>query len=231
MQLGLNKLPWYGVMLVALGIGGAGMVSYHYLYAGFPRAFSEIVPIGESEGTIRSSLAEKELQLARERQDIQKGLDAERRLVEFREELKNLERQFNDLKVVLPDKRDVADMLRRIQTLATQSSLVVKVFRPQAVVSKTLHQEWPMALELNGTYHDLARFFDHVSKVPRIINVGGIQIKSKPATENAGDGNTITAQCTATTFVLLDKPNPGARKPGSIQRPGAAAPRAPATAQ
>ncbi|MEO5824148.1 MAG: type 4a pilus biogenesis protein PilO [Vicinamibacteraceae bacterium] len=231
MHLGLNKLPWYGAMLIAVAIGGAGMVSYHYLYAGFPRAFSEIVPIGESEGTLRASLAEKEVQLARERQDIQRGLDAERRLVDFREELKQLERQFNDLKVVLPDKRDVADMLRRIQTLATQSSLVVKVFRPQAVVSKQLHQEWPMALELDGTYHDLARFFDHVSKVPRIINVGSIAIKGKPSTNTVGDGTTITAQCTATTFVLLDKPGPATRKPGTIQRPGAAAPRAPATAQ
>jgi type IV pilus assembly protein PilO len=231
MQLGLNKLPWYGAMLIALAIGGAGAISYHYLYAGFPQAFSAIVPIGEGAGTLRASIVEQETQLARERQDIQKGLDAERRLVDFREELKNLERQFNDLKVVLPDKRDVADMLRRIQTLATQSSLVVKVFRPQAVVSKQLHQEWPMTLELNGTYHDLARFFDHVSKVPRIINVGGIAIKSKPAAENVGDGTTITAQCTATTFVLLDKPAAPPRKPGTIQRPGAAAPRAPATAQ
>jgi len=102
MQLGLNKLPWYAAMLIALGIGGAGTISYHYLYAGFPRAVSEILPIGESDGTLRASLSEKEMQLARERQDIQKGLDAEKRLVDFREELKNLERQFNDLKVVLP---------------------------------------------------------------------------------------------------------------------------------
>ena len=89
-----------------------------------------------------------------------------------------------------------------------------------------------MALELDGTYHDLARFFDHVSKVPRIINVGGIGIKAKTAAESvATGGSTITAQCTATTFVLLDKPGPVSRKPGTIQRPGAAAPRAPATAQ
>jgi type IV pilus assembly protein PilO len=228
MQLGLNKLPWYGVMLVALGVGGAGTISYHYFYAGFPKVVSDILPIGESEGSLRSALAESETQLARERQDIQKGLDAEKRLVDFREELKSLEGQFNDLKVVLPDKRDVADMLRRIQTLATQSSLVVKVFRPQAVVSKQLHQEWPMSLELEGTYHDLARFFDHVSKVPRIINVGGIAVKGKPAKDTVADGTTITAQCTATTFVLLDKP---VGKPGTIPRPGAAAPRAPATAQ
>ena len=88
-----------------------------------------------------------------------------------------------------------------------------------------------MTLELDGTYHDLARFFDHVSKVPRIINVSGISVKGKSQKET-NDGTTITAQCTATTFVLLDKPAAGGpRKPGSIQRPGAPAPRAPATAQ
>jgi type IV pilus assembly protein PilO len=228
MQLGLNKLPWYGAMIIAGVIGGAGMGAYHYFYAGFPAAVADVLPFGDGGETLRASLKDKEMPLARERQDIARGLAAEKRLVEFREELKLLERQFNDLKVVLPDKRDVADMLRRIQTLATQSSLVVKVFRPQAVVNKTLHQEWPMALELDGTFHDLARFFDHVSKVPRIINVGGIAIKGKPEKDNV-DGTTITASCTATTFVLLDKPVAGSRKPGQIPRPGAPAPRAPAT--
>ena len=91
-----------------------------------------------------------------------------------------------------------------------------------------------MTLELDGTFHDLARFFDHVSKVPRIINVGSIGIKGKPAKDAVADGTTITAQCTATTFVLLDKAAMPADKPGKAgktQRPGAAAPRAPATAQ
>jgi hypothetical protein len=64
-----------------------------------------------------------------------------------------------------------------------------------------------------------------VSKFPRIINVGNISIRNY---ENGPPGVTITAQCTATTFVLLDKPNPAARKPGTIQRPGTPAAKAPA---
>jgi type IV pilus assembly protein PilO len=222
MALGLNNLPWYGTMILAGAIGAAGVGSYHYFYAGFPAAVAEVLPIGESSGTLRAGLVTLETDLAKERQEIQKGLEAERRLVEFREELKDLERQFNDLKVVLPDKRDVADMLRRIQTLATQSSLVVKVFRPSAVVNKEVHQEWPMSLELEGNYHDLARFFDQVGKVPRIINVGGIAIagtKDKTPT----DPMTISAKCTATTFVLLDEPPPAADPKGKGKRGGRAA--------
>ena len=186
------------------------MGSYHYLYAGFPRAVSESCRSARATARCAPASPTRKCSSPASARTSQKGLAAEKRLVEFREELKTLERQFNDLKVVLPDKRDVADMLRRIQTLATQSSLVVKVFRPQAVVSKQLHQEWPMALELDGTYHDLARFFDHVSKVPRIINVGGIAHQEQGREGRRRDGTTITAQCTATTFVLLDKP---ARRP------------------
>jgi Tfp pilus assembly protein PilO len=64
-------------------------------------------------------------------------------------------------------------------------------------------------------------FFDRISKFPRIINVSELSIKAK--TEPSAN-STITAECTATTFVLLDqskvpvKPRPGA--PGAA-RPGA----------
>jgi type IV pilus assembly protein PilO len=210
MNLGLNKLPWYGQVLLFAVIGGGGIYAYHYFFG----------------AGLRQELKTKETQLAREHQDIAKGRAAEKRLGEFRAELADLEARFETLKAVLPEQRDVADMLRRIQTLATGSSLVVKAFRPQAVANKQLHQEWPMALELDGTYHSLARFFDQVSKVPRIINVGGIAIKAKPE-KDAVDGTTITATCTATTFVLLDKPVQPKKQGG---RPGAPAGAKPPTA-
>jgi type IV pilus assembly protein PilO len=210
MQLGLNKLPWYGQVLLFAVIGGAGAFSYDYFYA----------------SEIRAEIKTKQAQLVKERQDIARGRAAERRLAEFKVELKELESRFEALKAVVPEQRDVADMLRRIQTLATQASLVVKAFKPQAIANKTLHQEWPMALELDGTYHNLARFFDQVSKVPRIINVGSIAIRNKPEADTA-DGTTITAQCTATTFVLLDKSAQAAAKAGEAAKgaPRGAAPR------
>lgn len=215
MQLGLNKLPWYGQILLFAVIGGGGIFSYDYFYA----------------STWRQELARNEAQLTTERAAIAKGRAAEKRLAEFRGELAELEGRFEALKAVLPEQRDVGEMLRRIQTLATQSSLVVKAFRPQPVTNRDVHQEWPMKIELDGTYHNLARFFDQVSKVPRIINVGGIAIKGKSERNNEpNDGTTISAECTATTFVLLDKPaQPAApAKPGA--RPGAPRP-APAAAK
>jgi type IV pilus assembly protein PilO len=98
--------------------------------------------------------------------------------------------------------------------------MIIKGFKPSPTVTKQLHAEWPITLELDGTYHNLALFFDRVGKFTRIVNISGLDVKGK---ERSASGTTITAICVATTFVLLEKPT--AAKPGS--KPAAAAAKGP----
>ena len=119
----------------------------------------------------------------------------------------DLEARLEGLKAVLPEQKDVADLLRRIQTLATQSNLAIRGFKPAPSVTKHLHAEWPIALQLDGTYHNLGMFFDRVSKFSRIINVSNISIRAK---EKPEPSSTITVDCVATTFVLLEATKPAA---------------------
>ena len=150
------------------------------------------------------------------RHDIAKGQATAKQLPEFRAEVDDLEARLGSLRAVLPEEKDAADLLRRMQTVATQSNLTIKSFKPAPPVTKQLHAEWPIALELEGTYHNLAIFFDRVGKFTRIVNITGLDVQGKePPDPNA----TIIAQCVATTFVLLDKPAPP--KPGAT--PAAAA--------
>ncbi len=72
---------------------------------------------------------------------------------------------------MLPEEKDGADLLRQMQTTAVQSNLVIKSFKPAPVVIKQLHAEWPISLELDGTYHNLAQFFDRLGKFARIVNI------------------------------------------------------------
>ena len=120
---------------------------------------------------------------------------------------------------MLPEEKDAADLLRRMQTVATQSNLTIKSFKPAPVVTKQLHAEWPIALELDGTYHNLAIFFDRVGKFTRIVNITGLDVRGK---EPPDPNTTIIAQCIATTFVLLEKPV--APKPGATPAAAAAKP-------
>ena len=97
-----------------------------------------------------------------------------------------------------------------MQTVASQSNMTIKGFKPAPTVIKQLHAEWPITLELEGNYHNLAIFFDRVGKFTRIVNISGLDVKGRDRSDANG---TITATCVATTFVLLEKPTPA--KPGA----------------
>jgi len=191
-DLSLNKLPWYGQVLLFAILGLAGVGVFYYFY---------VMPF-------HTEMAGREQKLAALRADINKGMTTATKLAEFRAQVTDLQTRLDGLKAVLPEEKDVADLLRRIQTLATQSNLSIKGFKPMATATKQLHAEWPIALQLDGTYHNLGMFFDRISKFSRIINVSSIAIRAK---DKPDANSTITAECTATTFVLLEqKPTPAA---------------------
>lgn len=190
-NLSLSKLPWHSQVGVFVVLSLAAVGAFWNWYA---KAAQE-------------SIDARAAQLATLRAEVDRGLTTARRLPEFRREVGQLEAQLGRLRAVLPEEQDVADLLRRVQAMATQSRLTIRGFTPRAVTRRQMHAEWPIGLELAGTYHDLGAFLERVSKFPRIINVGNIHIKAQ---EGQTDGTTITAECTATTFVLLDQPAPAA---------------------
>jgi type IV pilus assembly protein PilO len=73
-------------------------------------------------------------------------------------------------------------------------------------------------VEVEGTYHNLGFFFDRVGRLPRLVNVGNLKVKSQ---SKQTASNTINAACVATTFVYVETP-PG--QPGAPGKPGAPAP-------
>jgi type IV pilus assembly protein PilO len=196
MELTLTKLPWYAQVgaFVVLAVAGCGLFYYYY------------------EEPIRVDIASRRTQLDALRTDITKGLLTAKKLPEFRQQVGDLEARLANLKAILPEEKDAADLLNRMQTVAAQSNMTIKGFKPSPTVTKTLHAEWPITLELDGTYHNLAIFFDRVGKFTRIVNISGLDVKGRDKPEAH---NTISATCIATTFVLLDKPSAAARPAGT----------------
>jgi type IV pilus assembly protein PilO len=207
-NLSLAKLPWYaqiGAMVaIAIAVGGA----FYYFY----------------EMPQQAAIGAQAKELSDIRGRISKGQAMARQLPEFKKEIGTLEARLESLKPILPDERDVGDLLRRVQTLATQSNLQVRGFRPQAITTKEMHAEWPIALQLEGNYHNLGLFLDRVSKFPRIINIGGMQIAAKDQPTAAAS---MTISATATTFVLVDTPP---EAPDEATKKGKSTKKAPAKA-
>lgn len=187
MDISLTKLPWYAQVGAFFALAVAGVVVFYKFY----------------EAPIRDDMVTRQQQLTALRADIAKGQATAKKLPEFRAQVADLEGRLNNLKAVLPEEKDAADLLRRMQTVATQSNLEIKGFKPAPTVTKTLHAEWPIGLQLDGTYHNLATFFDRISKFTRIVNITDLDIKGK---DKPDPNSTIAATCTATTFVMLEKP-------------------------
>jgi type IV pilus assembly protein PilO len=186
MQLTLTKLPWYAQVgaFVALAVGACGAF-YYYI-----------------EMPARADMESRQTQLASLKADISKGLTTAKKLPEFRAQVTDLEGRLANLTAILPEEKDAADLLNRMQTVAAQSNMIIKGFKPAPTVTKTLHAEWPITLDLEGTYHNLALFFDRVGKFTRIVNISGLNVRGR---DRSVAGTTISATCVATTFVLLDK--------------------------
>src|SRR4051794_8025378 len=106
MDISLSKLPWYGqigafVLVAAISIGG-----FWNFYV----------------TDVQKDLELKQTHLTALRVDVTKGQATARRLPEFQAQVSDLENRLESLKNVLPEEKDVADTLRRMQGLATQSN-------------------------------------------------------------------------------------------------------------
>jgi type IV pilus assembly protein PilO len=200
MTLSLNKLPWYGQLIAFLVVCGGAAFGFWNLYV----------------QEMQADIATRQARLDTMRAEIAKVTATARRLPEFQAQVTELEQRLDGLRAVLPEEKDVADILRRIQGLATQSNLAIQRFTPQPAVQKAMYSEVPFKLQAEGTYHSLGHFFDRISRFPRIINISNISIKSKPTADSTA---TIVAECTATTFVLQADADKGkaAAKPAAAK--------------
>ncbi len=185
MQLSLSKLPWYGQIGAFVVVAGLAVFGFWNFYVTEMQADIDI-----RQGRLSNLVA-----------DVARGKATARRLPEFQGQVTELEQRLEGLKAVLPEEKDVAEILRRVQGLATQSNLSIQRFTPQPPKQQPLYAELPYKLQAEGTYHDLGLFFDRISKFHRIINVSEISIKAKPQSSGAA---TIVAECIATTFVLQE---------------------------
>jgi type IV pilus assembly protein PilO len=145
----------------------------------------------------------KTAQLDKLRQEIRQLEVTASKLQDFQREVALLEAKLETLKRILPPEKETPDLMRKVQSLAAQSNLVIKTFTPAATVNKEFYQEWPINMAVDGSYHNLGYFFDRVSRLSRLVNVGNLKIASS---RDQTASRTISANCVATTFVYVDTP-------------------------
>jgi type IV pilus assembly protein PilO len=141
------------------------------------------------------------------------------KLPQLQREVRSLEVALRETTASIPEEKDPQDVLRNLYELASDSSLDLARFEPNAIVAKAQYSEWPIKVNFEGGYHDLGRFFDRLASMSRLISVTDLNIKTKQKPNGRG---TVTATCLATTFVFRHEVA-AAATPASVTGPGAPA--------
>jgi len=126
----------------------------------------------------------------------------EARLNQFKRELAALDVRLEELRRILPNQKETPDVLRNVQIMAAESNLKIVKFVPQPVAPKAFYSDWPISMEVQGSYNALGSFFEKVGQFTRIVNVDNISIKGiEGSTDHT---KTLNSVCTATTFVYRE---------------------------
>ena len=136
-------------------------------------------------------IEELEVKLNRARVQRQK-------LPKVRKEKKQVDLQLEAALKLLPDEKEIPELLTQLTKLAVESNLDIQTFKPQNNKAKGFYAEVPLSLKLKGTYHDVAIFFEKVGNMERIMNIQDVTMK--PEKERS---TTLNVTCNAITYTFV----------------------------
>lgn len=185
-----SKMKWYLQVLIVAGVCGGllGLVWYQFL---------EPIGVEIEAKKVELGKIEAEVAKARQRQAV---------LAKFRLEVAALEKELSRLKTILPLEKETDQLLRSVQDTTQSSGLRIMRFQPRPQVDRDVYLEWPIDMEIVGTYHNVAAYLDKMRKLPRIVNISNLKISSRATSGDAAATASVGATYIATTFIYRDEP-------------------------
>ena len=162
MKIGsLNNIPWYVrlVVFVAVALG---------IYAGF----WYFVTRGTRKDT--RELTEQIEVLKKANMEAQA---ASQRLNEFRTAYKNKQEELEELRALLPEQRELTNVLQGIQDRARVTSLQLRRFTPKDDVQQDFYSGKKIDVAVQSTFSGLRAFFDQMAKYQRIVSISNFEVK------------------------------------------------------
>lgn len=154
-----------------------------------------------------------EQQLARVQQELAVAKKNASELNDWRNKMKQKEAQYKTVMRELPEKEEIPSLLAGISQAGKDAGLEFLLFQPKSESLQGFYAEIPVDINVSGTYHQVAVFFDKVANLPRIVNIRNI--KMAPAS-NKDSGGTLNTSCQAVTYKFVE--NSGKQQKPSRQR-------------
>ena len=127
----------------------------------------------------------------------------------FRREIVELEKRLVLLQDRLPSEKETPTLYRALSSAAEQAGLGVSLFQPREARAKDVVSEIPITLTAEGSYHQLAKFFERVAGLPRVVTVNDFKMSGLAKAKNS-----MRADMTLATYMYragaAAAPKPGA---------------------
>ena len=119
-------------------------------------------------------------------------------LEKFQKQMMEAEVQFKTAMRALPEREEIPSLLTSISRSGQDVGLEFLLFEPKSEIRKEFYAEIPVAMNVKGGYHDLAKFFDKVARLSRIVNIRNISMS------RAGKTLDLNTSCTAVTYKFVE---------------------------
>jgi type IV pilus assembly protein PilO len=197
------KLP--KVVLGVIGLVALVAASYFFLIAPVQARVAALV---QKKTQVTNEVSKARAQVA----EIEK----------FRRELVEVEKQLVLLQDRLPSQKETPTLYRALSSAAEQSGLGVSLFQPREARPKDVVNEIPILLAAEGSYHQLAKFFERVAGLPRVVTVNDFKVSGLPKSRNS-----MKADITLATYMYRTGAAAAPAKPAApvvAPKPAAALP-------
>jgi type IV pilus assembly protein PilO len=212
----IKNLKWYYQLLMLVAVGGLMYSSVWYFVTSDTRAETEA--LNQQVATLRSKNQAAEI--------------AVEHINEFRALFASKQQEYDELKVLLPEQREITNVLQGLQDTARDSKMVVMRFSPREDTVQDSMTAKPVEIEVDSNFTNLRSFFDSMAKLPRIVSVSDFKLNQL---DKQTAQKTIHAQFLLTAYYATPEnlqPKPAPAKPGApapaANQPAAAQPAAPA---
>jgi type IV pilus assembly protein PilO len=158
---------------------------------------------------------------------VQEKVRENNELESYRPKLKDMERQLANLKQqldierrIVPDEKEEDAFIESMNAEAQKAGVELRRYVAQPVSAKEYYTAVPFDMELDGPYYSMLNFFDRISKLERIVNIGNLLVSTTKSPSDAkvkhtyqyAPNESVAASFTATTFYSHDLNAPPAAK-------------------
>jgi type IV pilus assembly protein PilO len=171
---------------ILCGIAALIAVGYYFMYY-------------QAEAERLATLRSQELELQRKLSEV-RSIAAN--IAAFEAEITQLEAQLAVALRQLPNEKQLEVLLADISNLGKTAGVEIKSFKRENEQVHDFYAEVPISVRIEGNYHEVAKFFDSVSRLPRIVNMGALEMKV--ASASAAETRLVVTG-TATTFRFVSK--------------------------